>query len=135
MAPPSCSAQAFDTLEKYLALTEPPPRPTLADCDRADLTAEAVMDMATYAYNACINTLGDIYDEKFQAKSLPSRFAVAVCAGAQRRGRAVIDGKDCAGLHSLCHRQRRRRWAATRDVWLPWLPYASWDVQLLWLGS
>jgi hypothetical protein len=65
---PTCSEQAFDFLEKYLALTEPPLRPTLADCDRGGLTAEAVIDMATYAYNACINTLGEIYDLEPQAK-------------------------------------------------------------------
>ena len=40
---PTCSEQAFDFLEKYLALTEPPPRPTLADCDRGGLTAEDLL--------------------------------------------------------------------------------------------
>jgi hypothetical protein len=67
---PTCSEQAFDFLEKYLALTEPPPRPTLADCDRGGLTTEALIDMATYAYNACINTLGEIYVLEPQAKPL-----------------------------------------------------------------
>ena len=55
------SKQAFDNLEKYLALTAPPKRPSLEDCNRDNITPEDAMEMATYSYNACINVLGDIY--------------------------------------------------------------------------
>ena len=62
MNSPQDAEQAFDTLERYLTLTEPPPRPTLADCERGDLTLEEMTKMAQYGYNACINRIGGVYD-------------------------------------------------------------------------
>ncbi len=61
MNSPNDSQQAFDKLEKYLRLTEPPQRPTLVDCDKEGLTLDNMMDMAEYSYNACINQLSDTY--------------------------------------------------------------------------
>jgi hypothetical protein len=57
------SQQAFNKLEKYLCLTEPPQRPTLIDCDKGGLTLDNMMDMAEYSYNACINELSDTYGQ------------------------------------------------------------------------
>jgi hypothetical protein len=62
MNSPQDAEQAFDTLERYLALTEPPPRPTLTDCDRGNLTLEEMAKMARFGYNACINRIGGVYD-------------------------------------------------------------------------
>jgi hypothetical protein len=61
MNSPNDSQQAFDKLEKYLCLTEPPQRPTLMECDKEGLTLDNIMDMAEYSYNACINQLSDTY--------------------------------------------------------------------------
>ncbi len=58
---PSDSEQAFDKLEKYLSLSEPPQRPSLMDCNKEGLTLDTMMDMAEYSYNACINQLSNIY--------------------------------------------------------------------------
>jgi hypothetical protein len=84
------SQQAFDTLEKYLALTEPPSRPTLADCDCEGLTSEQMMEMATYAYNACINLLGNIYGS---AKSA-SKVSLAPRCSSGFKIRATIDNHE-----------------------------------------
>ena len=62
------SEKAFDNLEKYIALTEPPRRPTLVDCMNVNLTLDEIMDMALYGYNACINQIGNVYGTNSQVR-------------------------------------------------------------------
>jgi hypothetical protein len=71
--------QAFDTLERYLALTEPPRLPTLADCENEELPLDDVVKMAQYCYNACINRIGGIYGPS------PGVSRRVLCATVRRR--------------------------------------------------
>jgi hypothetical protein len=70
MDSPNDSQQAFDKLEKYLCLTEPPQLPTLIDCNKDGLTLDNMMDMAEYSYNACINRLSDTYGSSTKVHSI-----------------------------------------------------------------
>ncbi len=76
MNSPNDSQQAFDKLEKYLRLTEPPRRPTLADCDKEGLTLDNMMDMAEYSYSACINQLSDTYGSPKEVIALQFYFTI-----------------------------------------------------------
>ena len=69
------SQQAFDKLEKYLRLTEPPKRPTLNDCANEGLTLDNIMDMAEYSYNACINQLSETYGLSTKVLLIVDHFA------------------------------------------------------------